>query len=103
MTVAQYETWAAFCEDPVHGLERKRSRERDYGWWQEPGYGRNVRVSWIEETGELYLFRSRGTPAYEVLLVVRDPGELDRRLDGWDDASFRPDGLDWLRERVQKD
>ncbi len=97
-------TWASM-EDFLEADERRlHSREVDYGvLWRRPGSRVTHRAAWIEETGELYLVQS-GPPAagggHVELLALTDRNGIERALDGWEPASRRPGGLDWLLSRV---
>ena len=97
---------------------RRRSAELEFGrdWNDERGrWG----VSWVEDTGELYLMREpnagvwgdgagdlRALPVSEHALDVEVLGAIAGRsaiegvLSGWDRAMAKPDGLAWLRDRV---
>ena len=98
---------------------RRRSAELEFGRaWSGPG--EQSGVSWIEDTGELYLMSEpsgavTGTGAgdlevlhvserqlsVEVLGVVNGRAAISAVMSGWQDAMSRPDGLAWLRDRVQ--
>ena len=98
---------------------RRHSAELEFGRdWGSPG-GRSG-VSWIEDTGELYLMNEpsggvTGTGAgdlevlhvserdlgVEVLGVVTGRSAIESVMSGWEDAMKRPDGVAWLRDRVQ--
>lgn len=103
MTIAKYHTEEAFFEDPVHGRARHASGEADFGWWnddQAPHWPRSVRVSWVMDTGELYLFRAKPQGAdcqVEVLAVVHDRETLEDVLTGWADGHQLP----WVRARAR--
>jgi hypothetical protein len=98
---------------------RRRSTELEFGrdWNDENGrWG----VSWIEDTGELYLMREpdagvwgdafgdmRARPVsehaldVEVLGVVPGRSAVESVMSGWEQKMPEPDGIAWLRDRVQ--
>jgi hypothetical protein len=98
---------------------RRHSAELEFGRdWSGPG--ERTGVSWIEDTGELYLMSEpsggvTGTGAgdlevlhvsehdlgVEVLGVVSGRSAIESVMSGWEAAMTRPDGLAWLRDRVQ--
>ena len=97
---------------------RRHSSELEFGRdWQDVD-GR-CEVSWVEDTGELYLMREPTAavtgsgagdlelmPMAEEGLVVEVLGVITGRdtiasvMSGWEDAMPRPDGVVWLRDRV---
>jgi hypothetical protein len=103
-----------YDEDP----RRQTSDEIEFGrdWYDE----HHVRheISWVADTGELYAMRepdakakrdsdgdesggdSPNTIAVEILGIVPDRAEVDRRLAGWQDAMTAPNSLSWVRERL---
>jgi hypothetical protein len=98
---------------------RRRSAELEFGrdWNDENGrWG----ASWIEDTGELYLMREpsagvwgdafgdmRARPVsehaldIEVLGVVPGRAGIESVMSGWEQKMLEPDGIAWLRDRVQ--
>jgi hypothetical protein len=84
---------------------RKTSDEVDLGaTWRQPGAVDAWRLTWLRDTGELYLCRSAGFPApaadVRVLLVVPDEKDLDALLAGWQDHRTDEDSLGWLSRRL---
>jgi hypothetical protein len=84
---------------------RRTSAEVDLGaTWRWPGSNDAWRVSWIRDTGELYLCRADGYDGsctdVSVIAVVPREADVDALLDGWRDARVDPDGLSWLAARV---
>jgi hypothetical protein len=98
---------------------RRHSTELEFGrdWTDEDG-GRSG-VSWVEDTGELYLMREpsagvwgdgagdlRARPVsahalgVEVLGSVTGRAAIEGVMSGWEQAMLRPDGVTWLRDRV---
>ena len=98
-------TWVD--ELAFHAADRRRrtSGEVDFGaTWREAGSNDAWRLSWIRDTGELYLCRADGYDGsctdVQVLAVVSAEAEVDALLDGWRDVRDDPDGLGWLSGRV---
>ena len=84
---------------------RRTSDQLDLGaTWRWQGSNDAWRLSWLRETGELYLCRADGYDGscsdVRLLAVVAPEAELDALLDGWRDARTDPDGLSWLLGRV---
>ena len=97
---------------------RRHSAELEFGReWHDDG-GR-FEVSWVEDTGELYVMReppanvvgdafgdmvvqgvSEHALGVEVLGVVSGRGAVEAVMSGWEDAMPRDDGAAWLRDRV---
>jgi hypothetical protein len=83
---------------------RRHSRERDVGlFWRGRGAS-TFRAAWIQETGEVYLFR-HGLPADgggTVDLVERrfGLGELHTAIRGYGEICGRRDSLAWFLDRV---
>lgn len=77
-----YEEW-------ISQEARRRSGELDFGaWWKVEGQEHpRWRVSWIDDTGELYA-RERGTDRYIILGVYETEEEAERRMDGWASGQF---------------
>ena len=97
---------------------RRQSAELEFGreWHDEAG---RAEVSWIEDTGELYLMREpaanvvgdafgdmvvRGVSEHDlgvnVLGLVKGRDSIAAVMSGWEQAMGRPDGVAWLRDRV---
>jgi hypothetical protein len=83
---------------------RRHSRERDVGlFWRGRG-GASFRAAWIQETGEVYLFR-HGRPldgGGRVDLLARrfGLGELHAAIRGYGEVCGRRDSLAWFLDRV---
>ncbi len=81
-----YQQWAA---DP----RRARSGEHDFGaWWTIGGNPRSYpryRLSWIEDTGELYAVCHDGGKPDRFILIARFPDaeSVERALEGWTDIT----------------
>ena len=85
---------------------RRTSAEVDLGaTWRWDGSNDAWRLSWIRDTGELYLCRSDGYDGsctdVSVLAVVTREADLDALLDGWREFKTDPDGLSWVVGRLQ--
>ena len=83
---------------------RLRSRERDVGLAWRAEDGNTFRAAWVQETGEVYLFR-HGAPMAgggRVDLLARrfGLGELQRALQGYRDVCGRPGSLSWFFART---
>jgi hypothetical protein len=98
---------------------RRQSAEVEFGRdWSDDTGGRSE-VSWVADTGELYLMNEPIEPLYsdglgdvevqhvkaedmtvEILTVVPTRDALDAMLDGWQDAMPEPNSVAWVRERV---
>ena len=97
---------------------RRQSAELEFGrdWNDENG---RCAVSWVEDTGELYLMREPGAGVLgdafgdmraravsehalgvEVLGVVPGRSAIEAVMSGWEQAMPKPDGVAWLRDRV---
>jgi len=93
---------AFYADDP----RRRASGEVDYGvHWTEPGSRwPQYRVSFVEETGELYAAELKPLPIdegrVELLGKFDDREAVDRALRGWPDACG-PGGMDWIRARCR--
>jgi hypothetical protein len=109
-------------EEFYAGDERRRSsREIELGReWRDAN---NVRyeLSWVEDTGELYLMREPVPGAYEdpfgdivvdkedleglvvtVLGVVPTHERVEEILNGWTEAMAGPLGVEWLAATLRK-
>jgi hypothetical protein len=86
---------------------RRASHERDIGlWWRVGAHGPVYRAAWVRETGELYVTRlgrvQHGKAEVVVLGHVQSGGDLEKVLDGWQDACPQPDSMTWLRRRAAR-
>jgi len=99
---------------------RRHSAELEFGRdWQDVGGGRSE-VSWVEDTGELYVMRepnaavtgsgagdlelvpmSEHQLGVEVLGIVTGRDAIGAVMSGWEDAMRKPDGIAWLRDRIE--
>jgi len=104
-----------YDEDP----RRRTSDEVEFGQDWSDADGLRYEISWVQDTGEVYAMREPDAAievdpvgdewvdklqsdsiTVEILGAVNDRAELDRRLDGWQDAIGRPDSLSWVRSRI---
>ena len=98
-------TWpdeVAFVADDAR---RGTSDQVDLGaTWRAAGSNDAWRLSWLRDTGELYLCRADGYDGsctdVHLIAVVRREADLDAMIDGWRELRFDPDGLSWLLGRV---
>jgi hypothetical protein len=86
---------------------RRTSSEVDLGaTWRRAGSNDAWRVSWIRDTGELYVCRADGYDGscsdVQVLALVPTEDLVDTLLAGWQDQRTDPDGLSWLAARAQR-
>ena len=78
---------------------RRFSRERDVGlFWRDHG-GDSFRAAWVQETGEVYLFR-HGDGTVDVLGRRFGLGELQSALSGYRDVCGREASLTWFLDRT---
>jgi hypothetical protein len=92
-----------YDQDP----RRRASDEIEFGReWSENG--RRFEVSWVADTGELYVMAepysrreiSTESVTVEILGVIDGREAINSALAGWLDAMAEPDSLAWVRERV---
>lgn len=83
---------------------RLRSPEVDFGvfWWKgRPMYSGQHRISWIEDTGEVYAaLLNRGRPAYRVIGCIPTREAVEQALEGWDEMCGGEASLAWAEDRV---
>jgi hypothetical protein len=83
---------------------RRHSRERDIGLMWRARHGRTFRAAWVQETGEVYLYR-HGHPLDGGGVVCVEERrfelrELLRSVAGYHEVCGRPDSLAWLVDRL---
>ncbi len=102
---------------------RRASAEVEFGtqWEDGSGSGAYFGLSWIADTGELYLMAEPleepvvdpfgdvfASPTrdldlgVEVLAVIESQDDLMSVLEGWQDAEVSDRGLVWLRGRISE-
>lgn len=98
---------------------RRASEEVQFGREWTDAEGRRYEVVWVADTGEVYAMFEPVEPmasdgigdifpqhlpsealTVEVLAVIADREELDRRFDGWETAMREPDSIRWVRDRL---
>lgn len=94
-------------EPAFHDADARRrvSAEVDFGaTWRRPGSNDAWRLSWIRDTGELYVCRADSYDGscsdVQVLAVVPREADVDAMLDGWRERRTDPAGLAWVDRRV---
>ena len=98
---------------------RRHSAELEFGRdWTDAGS--RCEVSWVEDTGELYLMRepdgevvgdafgdmvvrhvSEHELGVEVLGVIPGRDAISAVMSGWEAQMPKPDGIAWLRDRIE--
>lgn len=103
---------------------RRRSATVQYGaaWRVATDPSGVYAVIWVEQTRELCAFRYRRMPgrlridppsplstsllsdagSVEVIALAEDREVLDRALSGWERYMDQPDGMSWVRDRLQR-
>jgi hypothetical protein len=98
---------------------RRRSDEVEFGTEWVDGQGTHYELSWVADTGELYLMREAlvkmaedplgdvfpaSVPTDELTVAVvgwvPQLEDLEDVLSGWQQAMGGPDGIGWLAERL---
>ena len=97
---------------------RRHSAELEFGRvWSDAGL--RCEVSWVEDTGELYLMRvpdggvvgdafgdmvvrhvSEHDLGVEILGVIEGRDAISAVMSGWEQQMQKPDGVAWLRDRI---
>lgn len=99
-----HSTWpdevAFVADDPRRG----RSDQLDLGaTWRWAGSNDAWRLSWVRDTGELYLCRADGYDGtctdVHLLAVLPREDDVDVLLEGWQERRTDPDGLSWVLRR----
>ncbi len=100
---------------------RRRSSEVEFGTNWFDAKGSRYELSWVEDTGELYVMLElvpevdswtpfgdaefEKIPVDRVLVMVvgyvPTLTEVERILDGWPEAMASPDGVSWVAERLK--
>jgi hypothetical protein len=98
-------TWADEAAFVTEDHRRAVSDQVDLGaTWRFGDSNDAWRLTWLRDTGELYICRADGydgscTDVHVVTVVSRE-ADLDRMLEGWQDRRTDPDGLSWVFGRV---
>jgi len=81
--------------------KRQHSRELDFGaQWRDGVIWPTYRVTWIENTGEVYaipLTNDNQKEKVEILAVVESEEKIEEYLKGWADKCTGMNSLDWVR------
>ena len=99
---------------------RRASAEVEFGTEWKDGSDSRYELSWVQDTGELYIMREILPPAWEdplgdivvqttsskddtVVVVgrVESHDRVEEVLAGWQDAMGKPKGVEWLVERLR--
>jgi hypothetical protein len=100
---------------------RRRSEEIELGTEWHDADGARYELSWVADTGELYVMREPTAPmtsdpfgdiydssvhldAITVAVVgwIADRGRLEQVLEGWEEAMNSPGSIAWLAERLRQ-
>ena len=83
---------------------RRHSRERDIGLSWRAADGTSFRAAWVQETGEVYLFRHghprEGGGAVDLLARRFGLGDLHATINGYRDICGRRGSLAWFLDRI---
>jgi hypothetical protein len=98
---------------------RRESEEVEFGREWSDANGMRTELSWVADTGELYAMaeptesvemdpfgdtRVDALPTelvtVDVLGVITDRAQLDRVLDGWEQAMGTANSIQWVRDRI---
>ena len=100
---------------------RRSSAEVEFGTQWFDAKGSRYELSWVEDTGELYVMLELAPEAgswtpfgdvevdrlpvsalvVSVVGVVPDRATVEQVLDGWQDQMDKPDGIHWVAERLR--
>ena len=100
---------------------RRRSEEVEIGTDWHDGAGARYEVSWVADTGELYVMGEPNAPmsvdlfgdvyeskvpttAVTVAVVgwIADRARMEQVLEGWQTAMTQPNSVSWLAERLRQ-
>jgi hypothetical protein len=98
---------------------RRESEEIEYGRDWSDASGMRIELSYVVDTGELYLMQEPNAPIYmdpvgdqveqdlpmevlgvEILTVLATRAEADALLAGWEQAMPAAGSIDWVRGRI---
>lgn len=99
---------------------RRRSPEVEFGTEWRDAAGVRYELSWVQDTGELYIMREPVPPVWEdpfgdlgvqeasvndvtvaVVDTIASLEEVEEVLSGWQEAMARPQGVEWIAERLR--
>lgn len=99
---------------------RRRSAEIELGTDWHDADGARYELSWVADTGELYVMREPDVPMTEdpfgdvyrsnvpvgeitvaVVGWVAEQGAMEEILRGWEEAMARPNSVGWIAERLR--
>lgn len=87
-------------EEFYKDLNRKFSRELDYGvWWHDLQSWPAYRVTWVENTGELISVDSH-SDKYEILGIIKTEEEVEKVMENWAEKCGQINSLEWVKSRV---
>ncbi|HXX89122.1 MAG TPA: hypothetical protein VEI83_02720 [Acidimicrobiales bacterium] len=100
---------------------RRRSEEIEFGTDWADAHGARYELSWVADTGELYVMREPLVPMAEdpfgdvftssvptdqlsvaVVGWIADRDQVEDVLTGWQDAMRAPNGIGWLADRLRE-
>ncbi len=101
---------------------RRQSSEHEFGSDWFDATGSRYELSWVEDTGELYIMLERVPEAgswtpfgdievdhmsvddvvVSVVAVIPALDEVERVLDGWEAEMGLPDGISWVAARLRE-
>ena len=106
---------AFYDENPT----RRTSEELEFGRDWSDNSGNRYEVSWVEDTGELYVMGAPVEPIFSdgigddfvqsmhtedvvvtVLATIPERAVVDQALAGWSKAMGETNSIDWVRARV---
>ncbi len=104
-----------YDENPV----RRSSDELEFGRDWTDDSGNRYEVSWVHDTGELYIMGEPVEPIFSdglgdevvqhlptkdvvvtVLTTIAERSDIERTLGGWSEAMRQSNSLAWLRDRL---
>ena len=100
---------------------RRRSAEVELGTEWQDADGARYELSWVADTGELYVMREPSVPMSEdpfgdvyrsnvpvgeitvaVVGWIADQAKLEEILQGWQDAMTQPNSARWIAARLEE-
>lgn len=98
-------TWSDEFAFVAEDGRRGTSDQVDLGaTWRVSGSNDAWRLSWLRDTGELYVCRADGYDGtcsdVRVVAQVSREADLDAMIAGWRELRTDPDGLSWILGRV---